>query len=250
MMTIEPVFGVIPDAQRKAVAVGLPGIRPVGQADWITVDACYAGQVATKAKLIADRSDAVWAQMSQADDAAAELLSEVIALLRLRSDFVVQGDTVTCPDGREVKTNTAPFLVMSQLLQEDLVIHQPMGDVHGMTAALLCFPASWTLAQKIGKSLIDIHIPVAEYDADLAKRVQRLFDGVQVGKPMWRANLLRYDDPTLHQPREEGNPRPVGTDQSPYERSERQTLFRLPISRAVVFAIHTVVERVSPKTTR
>jgi hypothetical protein len=137
-------------------------------------------------------------------------------------------------------------MMLSQLIQEDLVIHQPMGQVHGMTAALLCFPASWTLSQKIGKPLVGIHAPVPEYDTRLAKRVQRLFDGVQVDHPIWRANLLRYDDPTLFQPRTEGNPRPVGTDQSRYERSERQTLFRLPQSRAVVFAIHTVVEQVDP----
>jgi hypothetical protein len=225
----------------------LPGIRPVGQADWIIVDACYAGQIPAKAQLIADRQNDVYRQLRQADEPAEELFAEVIALLRLRSDFEVLGDSVICPDGRIVKTNGTPLLVLSQLLQEDLIIHQPMGDVHGMTAALLCFPASWTLAQKIGKPLVRIHDPVDEYDENLAKRVQRLFDGVREKRPMWRANLLRYDDPTLHQPREEGNPRPVGTDQSPYERSERQTLFRLPVSRAVVFAIHTVVAKVTPK---
>ena len=235
------VLGEIPAAQRVAAAAKLPGIRPVGQADWITVDRCYAGQLAIKADLLRERPNAVLRQLPQADRAAAELLAEVMVLLRARSDFDVQADRVTCPDGRRVSVNAAPFAVLAQLLQEDLIIHQPMGDVHGMTAALLCFPASWTLAQKIGKPLVAIHTPVAEYDSNLAKRVQRLFDGIQVGMPVWRANLLPYDDATLYQPREEGNPRPVGSAQSPFERSERQTLFRLPQTRAVVFAIHTVV---------
>jgi hypothetical protein len=235
------ILGHIPNVQREAAAAGLPGIQPVGSPDWITVDECYAEQIALKQRLLAKRPEDVLQQLPEAADAVDELLSEVMVLLRSRTDFDVTEGWIICPDGRGVDVNDAPLLVLSQLLQEDLIIHQPMGDAHGMTAALLCFPASWTLAQKIGKPLVAIHNPVPEYDAGLAKRVQRLFDGVQVGSPMWRANLLRYDEPDLFQPREEGNPRPVGTDQSRYERSERQTLFRLPQTRAVVFAIHTVV---------
>lgn len=234
-------LGQIPDVQRAAAAARLPGVRPVGQPDWITVDRCYAGQMAIKANLVQQHRGDVLRQLPEAAEAAQELLAEVISLLRGRPDFDVGDRDVRCPDGRVVSLDDAPLVVLSQVVQEDLVIHQPMGDVHGMTAALLCFPASWTLAQKIGKPLLAIHDPVDEYDAALARRVQRLFDGVQVGQPIWRANLLPYDDPTLYQPREENNPRPVGSAHSPYERSERQTLFRLPHSRAVVFAIHTVV---------
>ena len=234
-------LGQIPIEQRAVAAARLPGIRPVGQRDWITVDACYADQLAIKGQLLQDRRDDVLRQLPAAADAADELLAEVVTLLQGRSDFHVDDGGVRCPDGRLVPLNDDPLIVLSQVLQEDLIIHQPMGDVHGMTAALLCFPASWTLAQKIGKPLVAIHDPVDEYSAELARRVQRLFDGIQVGQPIWRANLLPYDDPALYQPREENNPRPVGSPQSPYERSERQTLFRLPQTRAVVFAIHTVV---------
>lgn len=235
------ILGQITEIQRQAAAARLPGIQPVTGMDWITTDDSYADQIALKQTLRAERSMDVLRQLPEADDAAAELLVEVLKLLKHRAGFDVLATKIICPDGRHVDTSGAPLQVLSQVLQEDLVIHQPMGDVHGMTAALLCFPASWTLAQKIGKPLTAIHNPVPEYDANLAKRVQRLFDGIQVGRPLWRANLLRYDDPALYQPRTEGNPRPVGTAQSLYERSERQTLFRLPQSRAVVFAIHTVV---------
>lgn len=63
-MAIEPVFGIISDVQSAAAATPLPGIRPVGQADWITVDPCYTGQIATKAQLMANQPDAVLAQLS------------------------------------------------------------------------------------------------------------------------------------------------------------------------------------------
>jgi hypothetical protein len=52
------------------------------------------------------------------------------------------------------------------------------GDEHVLTAAVLCFPASWHLADKIGRPLTTIHVPVKVYDETLARRVQRLFDGV------------------------------------------------------------------------
>ena len=92
-----------------------------------------------------------------------------------------------------------------------------------------------------GKPLVRIHDPVDEYTDRIAARVQRLFDGVQDGKPMWRANALRYHDAALHQPRRENDPRPVGAPDAPYLRSERQTVLRLPQSGAVAFMIHTTV---------
>lgn len=223
----------------------LPGIRPVGQVDWITVDACYTAQIALKQTLLAQMPERVYQMRPDAELAAAELLDMTLQLLATRADFTVGPDGVLCPDGRlVVLRDRPPLMVLSQLLQEDLCLHLKQGGVHHLMGALLCFPASWTLAEKIGRPLVGIHAPVHEYDDKLARRVQRLFDGVQVGQPIWRANLLRYDDPALHQPREEANPRPVGTSNSLYERSERQTLFRLPQSGAVVFAIHTVVEQV------
>ncbi|NBO20730.1 MAG: DUF3445 domain-containing protein, partial [Rhodobacteraceae bacterium] len=74
---------------------------------------------------------------------------------------------------------------------------------------------------------------------DLAARVQRLFDAIRPEQPLWRQNWFLYEDPQLHQPRLEFEERPVQA--KPYLRSERQTLLRLPGSRAVVFGIHTYV---------
>ena len=107
-----------------------------------------------------------------------------------------------------------------------------------LTAAALCFPANWRLADKIEQPLTGIHAPVEEYDADIARRVQRLFDGVRAGRPLWRFNKLRYADADLHQPRR----RETGRDM-PFIRSERQCILRLPESDAVAFTIHTYVVR-------
>ena len=84
-------------------------------------------------------------------------------------------------------------------------------------------------------------LTLAAYDADLGKRVQRLFDALQPGRALWRANAHLYEDPDLWAPRREADQRPAKTGREPYIRSERQVLFRLPDSGAAVFSIHTFV---------
>ena len=242
MQPIPILQPTIPDAQREAAARRLPAMQPVAEGALLTVDAGYSAQLAEKARLIAARRDRVIAVTPGARAAVAELSGFVLDALSRRADFAVRGGAVRRPDGVTVTPDRGdPFLTLSRLVQEDFCILQKRGAEHVLTAALLCFPAAWTLAEKIGQPLLRIHLPVPVYDAGIAGRVQRMFDGVQPGRALWRANLLRYDLPDLYQPHSEASPRAVGQPDSPYERSERQSVFRLPVSGAVVFAIHTTV---------
>ena len=135
-----------------------------------------------------------------------------------------------------------PLATLGRLAQEDFCILQKHGDEHVLTGAVLCFPASWMLSEKFMRPLIGIHEPVDSYDTGIAARVQRLFDGVQVGRPMWRFNALWYAVPDLHHPRSIHNRRKRRTSENaPYLRSERQCILRLPQTRAVIFSIHTYV---------
>jgi len=222
-------------AQRR-----LPGIQPLAPEDWLIRDEAFASQMAYRDRLLTERRDAVLAMDESARDAAEELLDLV-----LDQAYPGAGAEVTRPDGVSVPIDRAdPMGTLGRLVQEDLCILQKReGDAeHVLTAAVLCFPASWTLAEKFMRPLIRIHVPVPEYDANLAARVQRLFDGVQPGRPLWRFNALWYDDPDLHQPRREAEQRPHRREAAEkYLRSERQSVLRLPKTRAVVFSIHTFV---------
>jgi hypothetical protein len=232
----------IPAAQIAAAELRLPSMIPVGEGEWLRVDEAYSAQLAEKVRLIAARRADVIAVLPGAEAAAAELLDVVLAAVAGLPGFGVTGETVTRPDGAVAVVDRGdPLLTLSRIVQEDFCIHEKRGDEHVLTAALLCFPAAWTLAEKIGRPLTSIHLPVARYDTDVAARVQRMFDMVRADRPLWRANLLRYDDPSLFQPHTEANPRPVGRPDSPYRRSERQTIRRLPRTDAVVFSIHTTV---------
>lgn len=220
----------------------LPGTVPL-VGDWVQRDEAFAGQMAERDRLIAARADAVHGVLPDARQAADELYAVVLEKLRADGGYEVGPREVRRPDGVRVDlAPDAPLLTLGRLVQADLCLMQAQGGEHVLAGAVLCFPASWTLAQKLGQPLTGIHRPVQAYDDGMARRVQRLFDAVRVGQPLMRFNALVYDDPTLHQPRLEGveRPRPVARS---YLRSERQCLVRLPQSGAVVFAIHTCLVR-------
>jgi hypothetical protein len=221
----------------------LPGTMPCEPDDWLRVDEAYAAQMAYRTQLLEEHPQAV---LRESNDAGKEVLEEALRILP-KLGFAVSDTGVTCPDARMVKIDwDAPLRTLGHLVQEDICILEKRGPEHVLTGAALCFPASWRLAEKIDRPLIDIHAPVPGYDANIARRVQRLFDGVRVGRPLWRFNKLAYADANLHQPYK----RQV-SDQKPFIRSERQCILRLPRTNAVVFTIHTfVVEIASPPPSR
>lgn len=218
----------------------LPGTRPLPPADWLAPDAAFAGQMALRDALIAERPEAVLALLPPARAAAAELLEAVRRQIAGHPGYRCDAGAVQRPDGVTVPLDAAdPLATAGRLVQADLCLltRDPAEAEHRLTGAVLCFPASWRLDQKIGRPMGAIHGPVAEYDAGMARRVQRLLDGVQPGRPLWRSNLLRYPDAQLHTPRDEGAPHRAGG--GAFLRAERQVFWRLPESRAVVFSIHT-----------
>lgn len=220
----------------------LPGILPLDPRAWIVVDEAYAGQMALRDRLVTERESEVHALMPQAEDAAAELYATVLDLLP-DIGFDVNGARVRRPDGVEVQLDPSrPLLTLGRLVQEDLCIMQADGQgCQVLTGAVLCFPASWTLAEKLGHELLRIHAPVPAYDADLAPRVDRLFAAIRPEQPLWRMNAHPYQSADLFHPRPESAPRPKPSGPAPYLRCERQCLVRLPRTRAVVFSIHTYV---------
>lgn len=216
----------------------LPGIQPLDPADWLRVDDAYAGQMRLRDHLIATLPEKVHAQLSGAEAAAAELYACVLADLP-RLGFRLRGDTAQRPDGVTVPLDPAhPLLTLGRLCQEDFCIMQAEpGAEPVLTAAVLCFPAGWTLSEKLGRAMIRIHKPVPSYDDDAAKRVQRLFDAIRPEQPLWRVNA-HCSAASLFNPRTETSARKPDAV-LPYLRSERQCLLRLPATRAVVFSIHT-----------
>ena len=225
----------------------LPGVLPLDADDWLRVDDAFAGQMAERDRLIASVEDHVHAMLPEASAAADEMLAMVLDRLRMAAGYVVKLHSVKRPDGVEVPLDGPPLRVLGRLVQEDLCLMQRQDSQSVLTGAVLCFPASWTLAEKLGRPLTGIHAPVSQYSDDIALRVQRMFDAIRVDQPLWRANALVYVDATLHQPRRESDPR-IDRHGGGFVRSERQCFVRLPQTRAVVFSIHTYVVRLDDLT--
>ena len=174
-------------------------------------------------ELMQTRRDAVFRTMDTAEAACIELQ-----------------DIICGEGGYPVSADEAPLLDAAGHVQEDLCILQKQGNQHILTAAVMCFPSSWDVRQKIGRSIASIHGPVPEF-SDVSTTVERMLSAIRVEQPLGRANFLFYTDPELHQPRGEGIDKPIDPDAPRYIRVERQTFRRLPETLAVVFAIHTYV---------
>ncbi|WP_050522773.1 heme-dependent oxidative N-demethylase family protein [Pseudorhodobacter wandonensis] len=218
----------------------LPGVMPVENDDWLLRDEVFAAQMAERDRLVALGAE-VHALMPMAKAAAEETYDLVLAKLAQDSGYRIQAQTALRPDGVSVALNRDdPLRCLGRLVQEDLCLMLPNGQgEHLLAGAILCFPASWALDEKLGKPMSRIHQPVAQYDENIARRVQRLLDAVQTGRPIWRMNHNLYASPDLFHPRRESDPR---IDNSPkYLRAERQCLLRLPQTQAVLFTIHTYV---------
>jgi hypothetical protein len=231
-----PMFPWADPATRR-----LPGIQPVTGRDWLRVDEAYGPQMALRDRLIAGQPGVVHALLPKARAAAEELYALILDWLAEEPGFRIAARAVTRPDGVSVPLDPAqPLLTLGRLVQQDLCLMQSNGAEYDLTGAILCFPASWTLAQKIGRPMTGIHQPVEVYDAALAARVHRLMTAIRPDQPLWRMNFFTYDDFMLHHPRVEGDWRRQPTGLA-YVRCERQTLLRLPVTGAVLFAIHTIV---------
>lgn len=220
----------------------LPGIAPLNPAEWLGFDEAFTAQISYRERLLDAQREDVLRMDSGALPAACELLEMVLAQCY---QWDGAAKSIQRPDGAEIVLNwDEPLATLGHIAQQDFCIleKRAQDSEHVLTGAVLCFPASWRLSEKFMRPLIAIHKPVAEYDANIAKRVQRLFDGVRVGRPLWRFNALWYADPELHQPRSESAPRDAkDPGRCGYLRSELQSILRLPRSKAVVFSIHTRV---------
>lgn len=227
----------------------LPGLQPLAPGDWIQIDDAYAGQMALKAHLIAERRSKVIAVQDEARSATDELLAHVLADLASREGFDVGTSDVERPDKNRIQIRRDdPLWTVGHLVQEDFCLLLPTDKGHCLAGAVLCFPASWTLGEKLGRTLAPIHAPVEIYDEVMANRVQRIFDAVRPEMPLWRVNALLYKEPDLYQPRRERDMRIRFSGPGGYLRSEFQTVRKLPSTGAVAFGIHTSVvpmERIS-----
>ena len=228
------------------------GIKALDLQEWIEIDERFAAQLAVRRQLLDEERSAVLAALPESGPGQRELLALLLDHLPQRfpgqfrrADGAIE-NSATGERFALAAWDEAPLELAGRLVQEDLCLMQRGDAGYRLVAAVLCFPAHWRLADKLGHPLQVIHEPVPGFDERLADPVDRFFTSIQVARPVWRLNWSLVDAPTLFRPPEHrGHPQPISAEHAGRElwlRVERQTLRRLPRSGDVVFSIHTYVD--------
>jgi dimethylamine monooxygenase subunit A len=197
--------------------------------DWFVMDEAREMELALRRRLLAEQRDVVFGCLASADSAAQETLELITAWLRAR------GITAEADDDH-------PLAAAGRLVQDDLCLMIRHEDDWYLDAGALCFPSVWQLADKLGLPTGEVHRTVPHYASELSTKVDRFFDRLRDGNPVWRRNLSVKPFPLLFLPTPKDD-QPTGElvaadDGSPYWlRTERQTLRRLPRTGAILFTI-------------
>ncbi len=220
------------------------GLKPIGEEVWLEPDNHFAAHLAEKERLISERREAVFLAEPDTDGAQREVLDLVVQNLsrfhgdthKRDADFMALAGA-----GRRVDLNKGPpLLTASRLVQEDLVIMRPGKDGYRLAAASLCFPSSWSLAEKFGQSMSGIHENVPGFnDTRVGQMVARIFDNLKEEQLLERFNWSIYPDGELHHPLPKEIHFRIADSALAhlFLRVERQTLRRLPRSGDILFTI-------------
>jgi hypothetical protein len=226
------------------------GLRPLDPADWIDVDERLPAYLDEKDRLWSARPDEVFAAEPETEDAQRELLAMLVELLPTRFPEIYrrEGDAVRVGDRMVPLPEGAPLLTAARLVQDDLVLMRRGDRGWRLAAASLCFPSSWSLVEKFGRPIHEVHGPVPGFGGGSrnAELIARMFDNMRPETPMIRWNWSLYGDGRLFHPDSSGpGERRFGDGERAehvHLRSERQTLRRLPKSGDIVFTIKIAVD--------
>jgi hypothetical protein len=232
------------------------GLRQVTDAEWIQIDRHYAGELAQKRAVLKSSRPQVFACADHAKDAAHELHDLLIDHLpaAFPAWFTRSGsklcDAITGLAHSVSDAGTHPLEAASLLVQEDWCLMMPRDGAYKLDGACVCFPSRWSLPEMVGRSLLDIHAGVPRYADDAGAGADRFFERLEPGRLVERANWSLHDGDDLHRPTSP----PMWPDAAPtaddagdrvFLRVERQTLRRLPRTRAIAFSIRTYVRRLA-----
>lgn len=219
------------------------GLSPLDLAEWLEVDDRLDAYLGEKARLREVYPDKVFAAEEGTQAAQAEALSLILDNLRAHhSDTHVIGEREVRAGSHTVslENDEPPLLAASKLVQEDLVLMRKGEAGWRLAAASLCFPSSWSLMEKFGKIIAEVHAPVPGFAAGTrnALLIERIFDQLLVDQPVRRMNWSVYsDDELFHDDRAAEHLKKQDFDAGIFLRVEYQTLRKLPQSGDILFTI-------------
>lgn len=229
------------------------GVKPLGERDWLIVDDRLPLYLDEKDRLLAERPDEVFVAEPGTAPAQAETLALVVdhLLARHPDRYRRAGDAIEVA-GRTVPLHGPdPLRAAARLVQEDLLLLTRGEAGWRLVAGSLSFPSSWSLREKIGRVMAEVHGPVPGFAGGTRndQLITRMFDNARPETPMLRWNWSLYGDDRLFHPDSPGpGERRFGAGEraeNVFLRVERQTLRKLPQSGAMLFTVRIFVDPIA-----
>lgn len=214
------------------------GLQPLELDNWFEVDDLIDHYRAEKDRLNAQHGDAVFRE----EPGSAAGQAEVRALIEDNLARNHPGLNLPADSGG------SDLFEAARMVQEDLLLLQRDDSGWRLVAAALHFPSSWSLAEKFGLPLDQIHGNVPEFGPGTrnAQLMGRIFDGLKIDQPVQRMNWSLYPNPTLYHPYSvrdrAANPDRHTIDAKSFIRVERQTLRKLPQTGTILFTVRIYLD--------
>ena len=233
---VPPPF--LPDVRQSTILeMGLKHLNP---SQWMIVDEDASTFLSHKLEQKTKRPDQIYQALPESKDAQFELNSLLEAHLIKDHNFrrIACDKLVNSQFDLEWVGLEKDLWSTSLWIQEDICLLEKLGKHYILTAASVCSPSNWDMPNKIGKCVSDIHKPVPGYKDQISDKVDRLMRSLKPEKPLARFNWSIQPHGDLFW--KTGSRNQEGK-QNMHWRVERQTLMRLPQSKAIVFGIRVFI---------
>lgn len=242
------------------------GLRAVRPGEWIQFSDSHALNMREKRARLAAEGGRYYRTLPESLAAQHELRDRVVAhLLENHPDrYTRQGSVLTSReeglDWALDATDIEPLRQLADIIEEDFMLLQPIDGKLRISASSNAYSTSGRLVAAVGKTIDWAHLPVPALTEKLGTRIDRVLDSVHENTPCERFNWQVTPMATLffpHQNPHEANAAamravhdelsrdPQRAGELLHVRVERQTLTRLPASRAVAFSLHTYSDPLS-----
>ena len=241
------------------------GLAPVRRSEWIQFSPRHADNMREKRSRLSAERDRYYRTLPASLDAQRELRDRVLAHLTAdhAERYALAGATLT--SRHESLTwqlddpRVEPLRQLSDVIEEDFMLLQELDGAMCITASSNAYSSSGRLVSAVGQTVHWAHIPVPTLSDKLGVRIDRVLSSVHQETPCERFNwqvtpmagLFFPHDPhranadAMHAVRDALCREPGRAGELLFIRVERQTLSRLPDSRAVAFSLHTYSDPLS-----
>ena len=181
-------------------------VRPTTPSDRFRVDADYDWLLEEKRRVMQQFPSYTYQSTQEAIPGARELLAEALPILAQTYPrrFSYDGSAFVDLQSGAVVTMSSddptPLKTLAGVVEEDLVqLHKGSSGRYTLTAGCVCFPSHWSLTNKMGMSVQQIHDPVPGLNRNIGDKIDMLLEILTPERPVSRVNLLVNFNPTLSQ---------------------------------------------------